>query len=147
MADNLTRTQRSWTMSRIRSRDTQPELTIRRLLHARGLRFRLHASALPGRPDVVFPAEMVAVFVDGDFWHGWRLASWRSKLAPYWVGKIEGNRSRDRRNLRRLRRLGWVVVRIWEHQVRRSADACVAKVALAVEARRCRRATAVRRAR
>src|SRR5687767_9244405 len=107
MADNMTRAQRSRTMSRIRGRDTGPELALRRLIHKRGLRFRTHG-ALPGRPDIVFPKARVAVFVNGTFWHGWQFPRWREKLAPYWRNKIERNRARDLQNTRKLRRLGWV---------------------------------------
>ena len=88
--DNLTPEQRSRTMSLIRSKDTQPELTIRRLLHARGLRFRKHAAWLPGQPDIVFVSAKVTVFVDGDYWHGWRFPLWSGKLTAYWKHKIEG---------------------------------------------------------
>ncbi len=71
-------------MSRIRARDTAPELTIRRLLHARGLRYRIHVVDLPGRPDLVFRRAKVVVFIDGDFWHGWQFNRWKDGLAPYW---------------------------------------------------------------
>ena len=97
--DNLTPEQRSRTMSLIRSKDTQPELTIRRLLHARGLRFRKHVAWLPGQPDIVFVSAKVTVFVDGDYWHGWRFPLWSGKLTAYWKHKIEGNRRRDGRNV------------------------------------------------
>lgn len=128
MTDNLTRKQRSRTMSRIRSTDTGPELTVRRLIHARGLRFRKYDPRLPGRPDLVFKAAMVAVFVDGDFWHGWRFPLWKKKLAPYWRKKIEGNRRRDLRNFRKLRRNGWHVLRIWEHEIEMHADWCIDRI-------------------
>ncbi len=128
MVDNLTPKQRSYTMSRIRSKDTSPELTIRKLVHARGLRFWKHVTSLPGKPDLVFVRARVAVFVDGDFWHGWRFSTWQHKLQPYWKKKIEGNRSRDEKNFRQLRRRGWVVVRVWEHQVKRDADTCADRI-------------------
>jgi DNA mismatch endonuclease (patch repair protein) len=128
MADNLTPEQRSRTMSRIRSTDTGPELTIRRILHARGRRFRKYVREVPGRPDLVFARERVAVFVDGDFWHGWRFPVWREKLAEYWRLKIARNRQRDARNFRLLRRRGWVVIRIWEHQVENDPHGCVERV-------------------
>jgi DNA mismatch endonuclease (patch repair protein) len=132
MADNLTREQRSFTMSRIRSKDTTPELTIRRLVHGRGLRFRKHKDGLPGRPDLVFAAAKVVVFVDGDFWHGWRFPAWRDKLGDYWKEKIARNRRRDRRNCQTLRRAGWLVIRIWEHEVKSDAEACVDRIEQAV---------------
>jgi DNA mismatch endonuclease, patch repair protein len=133
--DNLTPAQRSRTMSLIRSKDTRPELTIRRLLHARGLRFRKHARWLPGQPDLVFVSARVVVFIDGDYWHGWRFPQWRDKLAPYWKQKIEGNRRRDERNFRCLRRQGWVVLRLWEHQVECDSEQCIDRVEATVRAR------------
>lgn len=128
MADNLTSKQRSYTMSRIRSKNTCPEMTIRKLLHRSGLRFRIHDSSLPGCPDVVFRKARVAVFIDGDFWHGWRFPAWSHKLAPYWCAKIEGNRGRDRRNFCRLRKTGWLVIRLWEHQVKNEPNLCVRRI-------------------
>ena len=132
MADNLTPEQRSYMMSRVRSTDTAPELTIRKLAHARGLRFRKHCGWLPGRPDLVFERSRVAVFVDGDYWHGWRFPAWRHKLAAYWRQKIENNRRRDQRNFRRLRQSGWLVIRVWEHEVERDAAHCIDRIELAV---------------
>lgn len=132
MADKMTASQRSLTMSRIRSRDTAPELIVRRLLHARGLRYRTHLRALPGRPDLVFSGPKVAVFVDGDFWHGWRFSQWREKLGPYWQEKIEGNRRRDVRNVRLLRREGWTVIRLWEHDIEADPSRCADRVETAV---------------
>ena len=132
MVDNLTVEQRSFTMSRIRSKDTAPELLIRRLVHARGLRFRKHVRSLPGSPDLVFFRAKVVVFVDGDFWHGWRYPSWKSKLKPYWKEKIGRNRDRDRRNYQKLRRRGWIVIRIWEHHVNNDPSQCVDRIEEAV---------------
>lgn len=119
-------------MSLIRSKDTRPELSLRGLLHARGLRFRKHVRQLPGQPDVVFIGAKVVVFVDGDYWHGWRFPSWKGKLTAYWRQKIEGNRRRDRRNFRQLRRQGWLVIRVWEHEVQRNATHCVKRIQAAV---------------
>ena len=81
-----------------------------------------HARDLPGRPDFVHRDQRVAVFVDGDFWHGWHFPRWSHKLTPFWAEKIGKNRARDLRNFRRLRRAGWTVVRIWEHQIKRSPE-------------------------
>ena len=83
IVDNLTPEQRSFTMSRIRSRDTTPEPTIRRFVHARWFRFRTHKDGLPGRPDLVFVRPKVAVLVDGNFWHGWQFPRWGHKLGAY----------------------------------------------------------------
>ena len=135
MSDNLTRAQRSYMMSRVRSKDTGPELLVRRLVHARGLRFRKHCSSLFGRPDLTFIASRVVVFVDGDYWHGWRFPAWKEKLPSYWQDKIKGNRKRDQYNFRRLRRDGWLVVRIWEHELKRDATFCIDRIESAVRLR------------
>jgi DNA mismatch endonuclease, patch repair protein len=133
MTDNMTREQRSRTMSRIRKTDTKPELIVRRLTFSRGLRYRKYAAHLPGKPDLVFATARVAVFVDGDFWHGWRFGKWEHKLSSeYWRTKIRRNRERDRKNRRRLRNDGWTVVRIWEHEVEANREACVDRIETAV---------------
>ena len=98
-------------------------------LSALGLVFETHAAGLPGRPDIVFPQQQVAVFVDGDFWHGWRFPAWRHKLSEKWEDKIAATIRRDRRNFQRLRRQGWTVIRIWEHQVKKDPVACATRVA------------------
>jgi DNA mismatch endonuclease, patch repair protein len=129
MADNMTVEQRRRTMSRIRHSNTKPELIIRRLLFARGLRYRKCCRALPGKPDLVFSAAKVAVFVDGDFWHGWRFHEWSHKLtSAYWKDKIARNRARDARNQALLEQAGWRVIRIWEHEVEGDPDACADKI-------------------
>lgn len=133
MTDNMTRAQRSHTMSRIRKTDTQPELTVRRLCFARGLRYRKYVARLPGSPDMVFAGPKVVVFIDGDFWHGWQFHRWEHKLSSkYWKEKIRGNVERDRRNRKSLRKAGWKVVRIWEHEVEKDPDGCVDRVEMAV---------------
>ncbi len=133
MPDRLTPEQRSAVMSRIRSTDTGIEVAVRSALHKRGLRFRKHVRGLAGRPDVVFSSARVAVFIDGDFWHGYQLSRWKDKLQPYWLDKIERNRSRDRRNFAKLRRSGWRVIRVWEHEIERDLDDVVDRIAIAVE--------------
>ena len=128
MADRLTRTQRSFCMSRIRGMDTCIERRVRSALHRRGLRFRKNVMDLPGRPDVVFPRAGVVVFVDGDFWHGFRFPAWRRRLSREWAQKIERNRKRDVSNFRRLRRTGWRVIRVWEHEVQADVDGCADRI-------------------
>lgn len=117
MADVFDRATRSRNMAAIRGRHTKPELTVRRYLHGRGLRYRLHHSGLPGRPDLVFRRLHTVVFVHGCFWHrhaGCRFAVLPRTNAAFWRTKLEGNRSRDRRNVSQLRRAGWRVLIIWE---------------------------------
>lgn len=110
------------------ARGTRQEILLRRALWRLGARFRLHAKALPGRPDIVFVSAKVAVFCDGDFWHGNRWPSRRRKLARgsnpyYWIPKILANRARDRRVTKMLRDLGWTVTRLWETDIVRDPEA------------------------
>lgn len=132
MPDNLTPEQRSYCMSRVRGKDTSIEKRLRSELHRRGFRFRKHVRRLAGSPDIVFVGAKVAVFVDGDFWHGYRFPVWQHRLPKRWRNKIHVNRARDRRNFRRLRTQGWRVVRIWEHQIERGLEECVQRVASAL---------------
>ncbi|OYW24679.1 MAG: very short patch repair endonuclease [Planctomycetales bacterium 12-60-4] len=109
--------QRSRTMAAVRSRDTGPEILVRSLLFRLGYRFRLHRADLPGSPDIVLPKYKAAIFVHGCFWHGHDCQ--RGSRVPksnrqYWLAKIDRNRTRDRRNIRKLRRLGWKVLIVWE---------------------------------
>jgi len=123
VADVFTAEKRSEVMAAIRSKDTRPEIAVRQALHGIGLRFRLHAPGLPGRPDIVMKRFMAIVQVKGCFWHGHRCLKGRvpGVNRPYWRAKITGNRSRDRRNERRLRAMGWTVKTVWECRVRRSS--------------------------
>lgn len=108
-------------MARIRSSDTKPELLVRRMLHAKGLRFRLHRKDLPGRPDIVLPRHRLAIFVHGCFWHqhpGCRLASKPKSRQDYWGPKLAANVERDEKAAEQLRALGWRVVIIWECHTR-----------------------------
>ena len=124
----MSREKRSAVMSRIRGKDTGIERTIADALAAHGLSPERHASDLPGRPDFVFREHRLAVFVDGDFWHGWRFPAWEHKLTPRWRDKIAETRRRDRRNFARLRRSGWRVIRLWEHEIEADPDASVARI-------------------
>lgn len=87
------------------------------LFRSHRFKFEQHVRELPGRPDFVFRTRRLVVLVDGDFWHGWRFPLWAHKLSPFWCTKIASNRARDARNMRKLRRAGWKVVRVWEHQL------------------------------
>ena len=132
MPDNLTPEQRSYCMSRIKGKDTGLEVRVRSALHRRGLRFRKHVKDLPGKPDVVFIKARVAVFVDGDFWHGYRFPSWEDKVSDLWKKKINKNRERDAANHRRLRQMEWTVIRLWQHEVEEDFDACIDRILAAV---------------
>jgi DNA mismatch endonuclease (patch repair protein) len=130
--DNLTPAQRSYCMSRVKGRDTGIEREVRSQLHRRGFRFRKHVRTLPGNPDIVFPRAAVAVFLDGDFWHGYRFPCWRDQLSRFWREKIGETRRRDKRNFRKLRRMGWTVIRIWQHELEADLDDCLVRIARAV---------------
>ena len=109
-------------MQRVKLKDGSLEQLVQQELRSNGLKFRRHVRALPGSPDIVFPTEKVAVFVDGDFWHGWRLPAWEHKLSKFWRDKLRANRTRDQRNFRRLRANGWKVIRIWQHELKRKGE-------------------------
>jgi DNA mismatch endonuclease (patch repair protein) len=108
-------------MSRIRSKDTRPELVVRSILHRLGYRFRLHRKDLPGRPDIVLPRHRKIILVQGCFWHGHtcQLASKPKSNVDYWRIKIANNRARDSRNVEALMQRGWTVLELWECEVRR----------------------------
>jgi DNA mismatch endonuclease (patch repair protein) len=118
-------------------KDTKAELLLRQALWARGLRYRLHAKDLPGRPDIVFRGLRIAIFVDGDFWHGRDWAERRKKLqqganADYWLAKIAYNIERDGRNTQLLQRGGWTVIRLWETDILRAGSAAADEVSRVV---------------
>lgn len=124
MPDHLTVEARSRLMARVRTKDTAPELALRRALWAQGLRgWRLH-SALPGKPDLAWHSRRVAVFVDGAFWHG-HPDHYRGQSGKFWDEKIERNRARDRRVEGELVEAGWTVVRLWDFEVERDPEACI----------------------
>lgn len=119
--DPLTVGQRSELMSRVRSKDTEPEMRVRRLVHRMGYRYRLHAKELPGRPDLVFRPRRKVIFVHGCFWHrhdGCARASTPKTRTSYWEDKFRKNVIRDRRNLLDLAELGWDVIVVWECETR-----------------------------
>jgi DNA mismatch endonuclease (patch repair protein) len=119
--DNVSQSRRSEIMARVRSKDTKPEMLVRRLVFALGYRYRLHVSMLPGTPDLVFSSRKKVLFVHGCFWHahpGCRNHRLPKSNLEFWIPKINNNRARDVRNVAKLRRLGWGVQVIWECQVR-----------------------------
>lgn len=129
--DPLTPEQRRLNMSRVRGKDTQPELLIRRALHASGLRYRLHGAKLPGRPDLVFPRRRAVVFVHGCFWHGHHCPLFRlpATRKEFWSEKIEKNRARDAGAVVALRSDGWRILTVWECALRGPSRRDVSAVA------------------
>ena len=125
---------RSALMSRIKGSGTAPEIRIALELTRHGLAFEQHCRDLPGRPDVVFRDIRLIVFIDGDFWHGWRFPLWKDKLSEFWRKKIAATRARDRRNFKTLRKNGWRVCRIWEHQIEQNPEKCVTRILTLISA-------------
>lgn len=124
-------------MSHNRNRNTGPEMTLRRALWRSGLRYRLgRGRKLPGNPDVVFVSSRLAIFVDGCFWHGCPVhATQPGTNTEFWQRKLDGNKQRDQRVNARLGELGWTVLRLWEHEVKRNVNECVGRVARLVSSR------------
>ncbi len=125
MADVFSRAKRSSIMSKIKGKNTAPELRVRRLLHALGFRFRLHRNDIPGRPDVVLPRHRKVILIHGCFWHGHSRCK-RAKLpttnVEFWQTKIAKNKARDREVRRQLRDLGWQVLELWQCQLKSVDD-------------------------
>ena len=125
MADRLNTQQRHHCMSRIRGKNTKPEILVRKGLHARGFRFRLHNKKLPGSPDIVLPKYGVAIMVNGCFWHGHkgcRYATEPKTNIEFWETKIARNRHRDEVTTAHLEALDWTVMTIWECELRNSSQ-------------------------
>jgi len=123
MADMHSKETRSFNMSRIRSKNTKPELHVRGFLFANGFRYRLHEKKLPGKPDLVLPKFKTVIFVHGCFWHGHegcRFASTPKSNVDYWIPKIEGNTIKDNDAIQLLKKVGWKVIIIWECELKKA---------------------------
>lgn len=123
MADRLSSQKRSWNMSRIKSRDTAPELAVRKVLYGMGYRYRLHSPAVPGKPDIVMNRFRVAIFVHGCFWHrhpGCKFAYTPKSRVEFWTKKFEANVRRDETVKKQLSDLGWKSLTIWECETKSS---------------------------
>jgi DNA mismatch endonuclease, patch repair protein len=132
MPDTFDQATRSRIMSRVRSTNTTPELRLRKALFARGLRYRIHASGLPGKPDIVFPGRKAVIFVHGCqwHWHGCSRSRMPSTNVEYWERKISRNQERDRDNLAKLTASGWRVLVVWECSIKlRTLDVIADQVA------------------
>lgn len=128
MADVFSKEKRSEIMSKVRSTNTGFEREVFRRLRKLGYNFQKHYRKVPGRPDIAFPRKKIAIFLDGDFWHGWRFSTVERKLSPFWRKKISGNIARDIRNRARLRRQGWRVIRIWQHHLKHKPDLVLRRI-------------------
>ena len=129
MTDVLTREQRKYNMSRIRSKNTGPEVKLRKLLFARGIRgYRIHYN-LPGKPDIVFTKKKIVVFIDGCFWHKCPVCFQEPETRKdFWMKKIQSNVDRAIKVNQQLESEGWTVIRIWEHEIRKEPEKAVQKI-------------------
>jgi DNA mismatch endonuclease (patch repair protein) len=119
--DTFSKAERSAIMRRVRGKDTGPEMAVRRMAHRLGFRYRLHRGDLPGKPDMVFPSRRKVIFVHGCYWHGHACRAGRNRPSSnteYWIAKLDRNKTRDALNGRRLRRLGWKVLTVWECELK-----------------------------
>ncbi len=135
MPDVFTKKKRSEVMSKIRYKDTKIEIKLRKVVYDAGLRgYRLNYKSL-GKPDIVFTKYKVAIFCDGEFWHGKYYHEKKHKYKKYWKNKIQYNIDRDRKNNARLRRMGWSVIRLWEKDIEKKQDKCLRKIKIALKKR------------
>jgi len=129
MTDIFSKKKRSEIMSKIRSKNTKAELLVFRELRKRGIYFQKHYKRAAGNPDIALPRKKKAVFIDGDFWHGYQFSKLKKRLPKkYWLAKIERNIKRDRKNRAQLRKEGWEVLRVWEHDIRKNLNKSINKI-------------------
>jgi len=129
MADVFTPEKRSEIMSKIRSKNTKAEILVFRELRRRKVYFQKHYKRAVGNPDIALPRKKKAIFIDGDFWHGYQFLEQKKRLPKkYWLGKIEGNIKRDRRNRARLKKDEWEILRVWEHDILKNFDKTIIKI-------------------
>jgi DNA mismatch endonuclease (patch repair protein) len=125
--DVHTKEQRSFNMSQVKSKNTKPEILMFSLLNEAGYKFKKHYSVI-GKPDIAFPQYKVAIFIDGEFWHGRNFIQNKKALSPFWVKKIGDNLKRDRKNTRELRVAGWQVLHLWDKSIIKNPEQSLEKV-------------------
>lgn len=130
--DRLTKQQRSYNMSRVRSKNTKPEVLIFNLLKEAGYKFRRHYK-IHGKPDIAFPEHKIAIFIDGEFWHGKDFKEWKSSLSPFWLKKISGNIERDKKNAKLLKKEGWQSLHFWDKALTRNPATAFSKIIKLIE--------------
>jgi DNA mismatch endonuclease (patch repair protein) len=129
--DVFTKEKRSEIMSKIRAEGTQAELAVFKELRKRKIYFQKHYKKAVGKPDIALQSKKKAIFIDGDFWHGYNFAKIKNRLPKkYWLGKIESNIARDKRNKLILKKNGWKVLRVWEHEIERNLPKAIERISL-----------------
>ena len=126
--DVHTKEQRSYNMSRIRSKNTLPEKLMFKILRNAGIKFIRHNKKLPGKPDIVIPDRKIAVFINGEFWHGKKFSVLKKTIPLFWVKKIGENIKRDRKNLRKLHLSGWHVINLWGSMITKNPDLALRRI-------------------
>jgi len=134
MTDIFTPKKRSWVMSRIRGTNTKIDLKMKKLLSGTSCRSQMYPKMF-GNPDFIIKRKKIAIFCDGDFWHGYKYKERKKPAKKFWREKIEGNMRRDRKVSRKLRREGWSVLRLWEHDIEKRPDFCMRKISRAMKRR------------
>lgn len=130
-----TTTERSALMKKIRSKETKSEQQLRKVLWKFGIRYRINVKALPGSPDIVIRKKMLVIFVDGEFWHGYNWEIKKEKIKTnrgFWIPKIERNIQRDLENNDALKKMGFNVLRFWEHEIKKDITSCINKIVAAI---------------
>jgi len=125
--DRHTKLQRSYNMSQIKSKNTKPETIIFQMLKREGYRFRKHYP-VSGMPDIAFLKLKIAVFIDGEFWHGKDFNEWKQKISPFWLDKISKNILRDRKNFKLLKEKGWIGLRLWGRDIIQNPEKALMKI-------------------
>lgn len=123
--DVFSKEKRKVIMSKIRAKDTKPEIIIRKFIFSKGFRYRKNVKALPGKPDIVMPKYKTVVLVNGCFWHGHvncQAATLPKSRIEYWAGKINSNIERDKRNNSRLKKMGWRIITVWECEIKKMIE-------------------------
>ncbi len=116
--DRISKEKRSWNMSRIMSENTKPELIIFSALDKLNIKYKKHYN-ISGKPDIAFPKNKIAVFINGEFWHGRRFAKEKNSYPEFWVNKISENIKRDRKNYKLLKEKGWKIIKIWDKDLKK----------------------------
>jgi DNA mismatch endonuclease (patch repair protein) len=122
---------RSKHMSKIKGKNTKPELAFRQGLSKLGIRYRIDFKGLPGKPDISNISKKFVVFIDGEFWHGYNWSEKKKRIKAtrkFWIPKIERNMQRDKENNRKLRQMGFQVFRFWEHEIKKDLDRCISEI-------------------
>lgn len=135
MVDRLTPERRSWNMSRIKGKDTKPELLLRSLLHQKGFRFRIHDKRLPGKPDIVLPRHKTVILVHGCFWHrhpNCLYASTPKSREKFWLKKFEDTIRRDKKQETKLKKEGWNLIIVWECELKKNSHDVIEKISSAI---------------